>query len=398
MFGANAQREKRLRFEVLNLDRLSECRLPGMQVARQPRHLMEFEPLTDLKMALNDIWKKLCQSFPQVPAQWGVMAGDETKGAYRHSTTILGLSFSPDDTILAVAGGGCIPGTDGSIRLVDVVTRKNVRTLHAHVCGVHEVSFDPQTGMLASASFDYAVHLWNLEKEDVIFLVGEDDKTKGYSRFAREGSLLAIGEYAYYGGPHSFYVYDLKAQKKVFEFALPDELGVTSMAFSPDSAFLAVTAGDQNDAKPSRLFLLQLGTFEIVQEHIFEGVGLYDLAFVDGHHRLLAGVSGGPFGDFESGLIEIDASSGEIRWSEFLGGIGVNIDCRPNSSEVAVGFEDSMIRIYDSKDWQIVREHRWKEDDDSGSLCALAYSNRGDLLAYGLSTGEFGILKSNGAG
>lgn len=347
-------------------------------------------------MALIDIWKRLCQSFRLAPAQWEVTDGDETEGAYQHGTSILGLSFSPDDSILAIAGGGCIPGADSSIRLIDVATKKNVRTLHAHVCGVHDVSFDPQTGILASASFDYAVHLWDLEKEDVIFLRGEDAKTKGYSKFTREGSLLAIGEYDYYEAPHSFYVYDLKAQRNVFEHALPDELGVTSMALSPDSTFLAVTACDQNETKPSRLFLVQLGTFEIVQEHVFEGVGFYDLAFVGGHDRLIGGVSGGTFDEFESGLIEIDVHSGSIRRSEFLGGIGVNIACHPHCTEVAVGFEGSKIRFYDSRDWSILREHRFKGDDDAGSLCSLGYSRRGDLLAYGVSTGEFGIIETTG--
>jgi len=347
-------------------------------------------------MALIDIWKRLCQSFRLAPAQWEVTDGDETEGSYRHGTSVLGLSFSPDDSILALAGGGCIPGVDSSIRLIDVTTKKNVRTLHAHVCGVHDVSFDPQTSILASASFDYTVHLWNLEKEDVIFLRGEDDKTKGYSRFTRDGSLLAIGEYDYYEAPHSFYVYDLKSQKNVFEYALPDELGVTSMALSPDSTFLAVTACDQNQTKPSRLFLVQLGTFEIVQEHIFEDVVFYDLAFVDGHDRLIGGVSGGSFDEFESGLIEIDPHSGEIQWSKLLGGIGVNIACHQNSSEIAVGFEGSKIQFYDSRGWDMIREHRFKGDDDSGSLCSLVYSNHGDLLAYGLSTGEFGIIETNG--
>lgn len=346
-------------------------------------------------MALTDIWKRLCQSFRLAPANWEVTEGDETESAYQHGTSILGLSFSPDGSILALAGGGCIPGVDSSVRLIDVATKKNVRTLHAHVCGVHDVSFDPQTGILASASFDYAVHLWDLEKEDVIFLRGEDEKTKGYSRFTRDGSLLAIGEYDYYEAPHSFYVYDLKAQKNVFEHALPDELGVTSMSVSPDSTFLAVTACDQNQTKPSRLFLVQLGTFEIVREHVFEDVGFYDLTFVDGH-RLIGGVSGGAFDEFESGLIEIDPHSGEIRWSELLGGIGVNLACLPHSTEIAVGFEGSKIRFYDSKDWKMIREHRFKGDDDLGGLCSLACSNDGDLLAYGLSTGEFGILELGG--
>lgn len=348
-------------------------------------------------MTLDVLWKRLCQSFRLAPAQWEVAEGDETEGAYQHETSILGLSFSPDDTLLALAGGGCIPGVDGSVRLIDVATMKNVRTLHAHVCGVHDVSFDPETGILASASFDYAVHLWNLEREDVIFLRGEDDKPKGSCRFTRKGSLLVVGEYDYYEDPHSFYIYDLKTQRNVFEFVLPDELGVTAVAFSPDSMYLAVSAGDKCQFKPTRLFLVQLGTFEIVQEHAFDGIGFFDLAFLGGHDRLIAGVCDGDFGEFESGLIEIDAHSGDIRWREPLGGIGVNISCHPHSSEVAIGFEGSSIRFYDSKDWRFIREHRFKDDDDDGSLCSLAYSNSGDLLAYGLSTGEFGVIETNEA-
>jgi WD40 repeat protein len=339
-------------------------------------------------MALFDFWRKLCRVFGYVPANWSISDGDQTDGPYRHGTSILGLSFSPDDQILALAGGGCIPGADGSIRLIDVATQKNVRTLHAHVCGVHDVSFDPQTGILASASFDYAVHLWDLEKEDVIFLRGQDDRTKGDSKFTRQGSLLAIGEYDYYSGPHSFYIYDLKRQKNVFEFVLPDGLGVTALALSPASTYLAVSAGDQNSTKPSRLYLVQLGSFEIVREHVFEGLSFYDLSFA-GNDRLIGGVSDD---DYESHLLDIDVHTGAIRWRAKLGGIGVHLACHPTRNEVAVGFENPAIRIYDFSNWSILREHTYRAPEAVGSVCSLAYSNRGNLLAYGLSSGNFGIL------
>jgi len=346
-------------------------------------------------MSLIDLWKKLCGVFNLAPANWKITNGDSTEGPYVHSTSILGLSFSPDDTLLALAGGGCIPGSDGSVRLLDVATLKNVRTLHAHVCGVHDVSFDPQTGILASASFDYAVHLWDLEKEDVIFLRGEDYKTKGHGKFTRTGSLLAIGEYDYYEGPHSFYVYSLKSQKNVLEFALQDRLGVTAMALSPDSAYMAVTACDRNGANPSRLYLVQLGSFEIVQEHSFPGTGFYDLAFAgEGHHRLLGGVSGGEFGEYESGLVEIDPHTGKIIWSEFLGGIGVNMAANPVRNEVAVAFKETL-RIYDPVGWKIIHERHYKDASEQGSICSLAYSNSGDLLAYGLSSGKVNILRAD---
>lgn len=346
-------------------------------------------------MSLIDLWKKLCRAFRLIPAAWSISPGDETEGPYRHSTSILALSFSPDDSLLALAGGGCIPGADGSVRLIDVATHKNVQTLQAHIHGVHDVSFDPKSGVLASASFDYAVHLWDLAKEDVIFLRGEDNKTKGYCQFTRDGSLLAIGEYAYYEGPHSFYVYDLKTQKNVFEFALPDEMGVTAMALSPDSTYLAVTASDQNPHQATRLYLVQLGTLEIVREHTFKDIGFYALAFINGHDRLVGGVDGGSFSEYESGLIEIDAHSGEIKWSEQLGGIGVSIACHPEKSEIAVGFEGDHIRFYDPKGWKLLRRYQFKHEADAGKLCALAYSRKGNLLAYGLSSGHFEIIEAD---
>lgn len=131
-----------------------------------------------------------------------------------------------------------------------------------------------------------------------------------------------------------------------------------------------------------------------MQEHVFEDIGFFDLAFLDGHDRLIAGVCGGTFGEFESGLIEIDAHNGEIRWSELLGGIGVTIACHPRASEVAIGYEGSTIRFYDSRDWNLIREHHFNESDDVGGLCSLAYSNDGKLLAYGLSSGEFDIVET----
>lgn len=343
------------------------------------------------KMDLPDLWKKLLKKFRLVPARWSVVAGDHSNGHYQHSTSVLGLAFSQDDSLLALAGGGALPGVDGSVRLIDVATMENVRTLRAHVCGVHDVAIDPASGILASASYDYAVHLWDLEKEDVIFLRGEDNKTKGFCKFTREGSLLAIGEYAYYDGPHSFYVYSLKAQKYVFEFALPDEMGATSLTLSPDSTFLAVTASDRNGLESARLYLVQLGTYEIVQEHVFTDTQFRGLVFVEGHNRLIGAVND-PDCD-GSRLVEIDPHSGEIRWQENIEGYCWKLACHPHVPEIAVGVGEAKIRIYDTQTRTAIKEYQLDDGEDSGRLCSLAYSNSGDLLAYGMSNGKIGIIK-----
>lgn len=338
------------------------------------------------------LWERICSSFQLVPANWQFADGDEHDGAYVHSTSVLGLSFSPDDSLLALAGGGCLPGADGSVRIIDVATRGNTRTLFSHSHGIHDVSFDPSTGILASASFDYSVNLWNLLSEDVIFLRGEDAKTKGFSKFTASGSLLAIGEYAYYDPPHSVYLYDLSKQKNVLEMALPNGLGVSSLAHSSDSKIMAFTASGHQNSNPAWLYVLCLDSHEIQLQINLGKICFYDLGFVDDSYRLIGGVSGGPFDEFESGLVEINVDSGEIRSSECLGGIGVKIACRPNSTEVAVGFGGSHIRFYDAKDWKVIDEYRFKPDDEVAGVSCLSYSNSGQLLAFGLSNGRFDII------
>lgn len=135
--------------------------------------------------------------------------------------------------------------------------------------------------------------------------------------------------------------------------------------------------------------------FEIVQEHAFEETGFYNIAFVEGQYRLVAGIGGGILPETGASLIEIDLRSGEIVRKETLGGIGVTIASRPHSREIAVGFDNSQIRIYDSITWSLLREHRFKNEGDPGRISKLTYSNSGDLLAFGLSNGIFGIIESN---
>lgn len=340
---------------------------------------------------MNELWKRLCDKFPRVPAEFEFAEGDVTANPYQHSTSILGLSFSPDDKLIAAAGGGCIPGVDGSIRLIDSSTLRNVQTLHGHVCGVHDVSFDPQTGLLASASFDYGVHLWNLSEQDVIFLVGADDKTKGYARFARQGSLLAVGEYAYYEGPHSVYVYDLNRQRVALDYALPDDRGVTAMAISPDSRNLAISAEPQDQSEAAVVLVIDLQSFKVVNKFTVDEFKFFDLAFVSNPTRLLAGVMGGAFGD-DSGLIVLHSKSGEIDWSTRLGGIGINLAHHPTRDEVAVAFESDELHLYETATWSLRR--RIKRAKPDTHICSLAYSNAGTLIAYGLSNGVVNVVNT----
>ncbi|MFN0079664.1 MAG: WD40 repeat domain-containing protein [Prosthecobacter sp.] len=343
-------------------------------------------------MKSKSIWQKLIKIFRLAPVGWSISDGDKTEGSYVHSTSILDLSWAEDDSYLALAGGGCLPGADGSIRIIDPLSKRNIKTLNAHVCGVHALSIDPATGILASASFDYAAHLWDLDEDDIIFLRGEDGKCKGYCEFSPQGSLLAIGEYDYYEGSHSFYIYSLSRQKNVFEHALPLGMGVTAMGISLDGNYLAVAARDQNEQQSTHLYLVQISSLEVVKEHVLsEDIGFYDLAFT-GKGMEIVGLCNG--GEAETVLHRMDAHTGALLGTLPVGGIGGSISISPGGVELAVGSENRNITVYSTVSWSILRTYP-ACPEESGRLCSLAYSRDGKRLAYGLSSGIFDILPNH---
>lgn len=340
---------------------------------------------------MKSIWQKLLKVCRLAPVGWAILDGDDTDGPYQHSTSILDLAWALDDSYLALAGGGCLPGADGAIRLIDPHTKKNIKTLSGHVCGVHALSLDPVSGILASASFDHAVHLWDLKYEDVIFLRGEDDKCKGFCEFSPKGSLLAIGECDYYSGDYSFYLYNLARRKNVFEHILPHGMGVKAMSISQDGNYLAVAARDQSEQQPTHLYVVQISSLEVVKEHVLdESIGFYDL-ILTGNAEQIIGLCHGE--GYEAVLHRIDAHTGQILATIDVEGIGGALALHPDGTALTVGNQQRILTTYSTTTWAPLTT-KAVCPDETGGLCALAYSRDGTRLAYGLSSGLFDIIPS----
>ncbi len=335
--------------------------------------------------AAMKVWNRLLRAFRHEPAHWEFLDGDETEGPYVHSTAVLAMSFSPDDSLLAIAGGGFIPGTDATIRLIDPVTRRNVRTLVAHVCGIHDLSFDRETRILASASQDYSVCLWNLSTEDVIFLLGEQGKVKLNSQFTRVGSLLAVGEFDYYSGPHSLYIYDLIKSRMIFRHSPTNEQGIRAISVSAHSRFIAFAAGDQNDTHPSRVGVFDTIGCRIVMNREFDEFSVYHVACV-GDDAVLAA-------NYEAGIALLEIDSGAIRWREELDGINV-LATHPLEECIAVGFDSPRLCFYSPTDWSLLGRHDIEGCSEDEIVTSLAFTNDGEKLAYGTSSGRFDITDS----
>ena len=64
----------------------------------------------------DSYWKRLTRRFRHVPAQWSITDGRRPKPKSYHGTSILSCRFLDDSTV-AIAGGGRIPGCDSTMRV-----------------------------------------------------------------------------------------------------------------------------------------------------------------------------------------------------------------------------------------------------------------------------------------
>jgi WD40 repeat protein len=83
-----------------------------------------------------------------------------------------GVEFSPDGSLLAVAGSIADP----AVKLYDARTGALVHTLVGHATRVGCVAFHPDAKRLASCSIDQTVRIWELDRgKEVLILRGHSD-------------------------------------------------------------------------------------------------------------------------------------------------------------------------------------------------------------------------------
>jgi hypothetical protein len=99
---------------------------------------------------------------------------------------VVSVAFSPDGTRLATAGG-----EDKTVKVWDVATGQEVRTLKGHMGAVVSVAFSPDGTRLASASSDKTVKLWDVDSgQELRTLKAHTDRVRSVA-FSPDGTRLA---------------------------------------------------------------------------------------------------------------------------------------------------------------------------------------------------------------
>lgn len=118
---------------------------------------------------------------------WDVATGRELRTLAGTANGANTVAFSPDSRTVASGGG------DALVRLWDVGSGQLLRSLQGHTAPINSVAFSPDGRILASASNDHAVKLWDVANASVVYtLSGHRGAVKSVA-FSRDGHTLASG-------------------------------------------------------------------------------------------------------------------------------------------------------------------------------------------------------------
>src|SRR5262249_6317672 len=149
----------------------------------------------------------------------------------RHTGSLQCIAYCPEGRQIVV---GC---RDGSVKIWDVITGKEVRTLEGHVPVVLCVSSSTNGRFLATAGIDGVVKLWNAASGQLLqTLSAHTDMVTGLV-FSPDSQRLASASVDKTVG-----FWDVTTGQQIYRFRHEDE--VRGVAFSPDGQRLIATCID----------------------------------------------------------------------------------------------------------------------------------------------------------
>lgn len=249
------------------------------------------------------------------------------------STHVLGavhdVKFSPDGQLLAVAGGQ--PSVRGEVRLFAAADGRLVRTLGGHRDTVSAVAFSPDGRLLASASFDKTVRLWQTDSGQLRHLFS------GHSDFVYAVAFAPSGQWYVTASKDRTgrLVRADTGQSQLTFSGMNDE--VLAAAVHPEGK-LAVTSGLE-----PQLHWWDVQTGERKMRTAGPGVAVHELAF-DAAGKVCA-VAGG-----DGTLRLYNGGNGALLRSVRVADVVFAVAVDPKGERVASGSSDGLVRLWSTAD------------------------------------------------
>ena len=278
-----------------------------------------------------------------------------------HTDSVNSVAFDPSGQWIATAS------TDHTVKLWDVGTGREVRTMEGHNRSVQAVAFRPDGIWLASASQDGTMKIWDVSSGRLIRTIPLGKNYPNAIAFSPDGRLLATGGYG-----KDIQVWDLVEDRIAQTIKVPDyELNgnemtdaVYSLMFGPDSRRLISGLGNATviwDVKTGRALLTSHQDFDAHK------------ATISPDGRYLAA-----YGDKKIALL--DSKTGALLHTLTGHGSSVTSVCfSPDSRSLVSGSWDETVRI-----WDVATGHQtMKVSGENHRINSVACSRDGNYVVSG---------------
>lgn len=171
-----------------------------------------------------------------IPGRRGEIAIRGGKTFSGHADCIYALAISPDGKTLATAS------YDKLIKLWDVESGAEIRTLKDHIDAVYALAYTPDGKLLVSSSADRTVKVWNPATGERLYSMGEATDGLNTVAVSPDGKWVAAG-----GLDKNVRVWRLGAKSaELAGSQIAHEDAILRVAFSPDGKSIASAAADRS--------------------------------------------------------------------------------------------------------------------------------------------------------
>lgn len=316
---------------------------------------------------LDDTYSTPEKSPADTAAQNAPQKNVRTVHTYTQEVTT--VTFSPTGKILASAS------EDGSIQLWNTQTNTAIGTLIQHPKGVNSIAFSPDAKFMLSGSDDATIRLWETQTGKLIRSFTGHTVFTNTVAYAPNGRWIASGSL-----DSTVRLWDVQTGKTIHVFTGHSD-NVYALAFSPNGQFLASASWDGT----TRLWNVQ--TKELI--HQFKGSAGFMTKF-------MTTVTFSP----DSQTIAVGSFDAFVRlWNVKTGALIYKVECPSVINAVAFSPNGQYIAVGTKEDAYILHAQTGKKistiDGEPKGISSVAFSADKKWLALGGFDGAVRLLDAN---